>query len=83
MARFDEPSKPEHSTPRTKEQPRAWNHVRWVFGRQPGAIRCLSPWGHHPDVCVVEISLNWNNRYKLICSDGLLVGIPPQKKGRI
>ena len=62
------------NAPQTAEQLLAWDHVRTVFGRRPSTIRSLSE-----RVCVVSVQLSYHESYEVICADGLLVGIPPER----
>ena len=81
MASFDKPVKIERCVPRTFSQIQACEHVERVFGRGPTSVRYLSPHGTPSEVCVLTWAVGIEERVEFICVGGLLVGIPPKRRG--
>jgi hypothetical protein len=61
-----------------KEQQRAREHVKRVFGREPEAIRPPKLCGLR-GVCFARVGFGVSNPIEFILSDGVLIGIPPGK----
>lgn len=78
MAHFDEPYRPWRK-PQTVAQIRAWHHVAQVFGRCPSSIRSLSD---EVDAYIVKLEWDLTNSFEFIYAGGLLVGMPPNGRGK-
>jgi hypothetical protein len=81
MARVGEPVRPERLEPQNLEQSETCDHSKRVFGRPPATIRYLSQAGRHAGVCPVKWRGSFGNSFEFICAGGLLVGIPPKRRG--
>jgi len=80
MAHVAEQFRRDWRRPQTDEEYRAWEHTKWVFGRQPSSIRCISQTGKHRDACIVKLEWGFQAAFEFICAGGVLVGIPPKRR---
>jgi hypothetical protein len=63
------------------EQQRAREHVKRVFGREPASVRPPTLGGLR-GVCFARVQFGGgSNSVEFILADGLLIGIPPEKRG--
>ena len=81
MARVAKPFRPDRLELQTLEQSEACDHIKRVFGCPPATIRFLSQAGAHAGVRLVKWRGSFGNSFEFICAGGLLVGIPPKRRG--
>jgi hypothetical protein len=82
MARFVEQFRLDRCLPQTLEQFRTWDHIKGVFGREPSSIRFLSEDGTQQGTCIVKVWGSLHDCFEFICAGGVLVGIPPKRRGQ-
>ena len=81
MARFEEPFKVDRRRPQTPEEVRTWDHIRTVFGWEPSSIRSRAEDAEEQSACIVKVCGSLSESFEFICASGLLVGIPPKRRG--
>ena len=67
--------------PKIAHERRALQHVRRVFGREPELVRGPKRFSRLRGVCFVRIRFAKGSPIELILFNGLLVAIPPKKRG--
>ena len=82
MARFVEQFKLDRRLPQTPEQRRTCDHIRRVFGWEAQSIRFVSEDGRRQGPCIVKVCAGLRDTFEFICASGLLVGIPPKRRGQ-
>ena len=82
IARFVEQFRLDRRLFQAPEQSRTWDHIRTVFGWEPSSIRLLSENGRRQGACIVKGWGSLRDSFEFICASGVLVGIPPKRRGQ-
>ncbi len=81
MARGADLSTLRSEVPKTTHDQRALRHVKRVFGREPQLVPGPKRFSRLRGVCFVRIRFAKGSPIELILFNGLLVAIPPKKRG--